>query len=637
MLNVMRDNLKHLKWVLWLVAFAMVFYLGAFFSCDDGRGQGGSAPWAARVDSATISVDEFRSAAQNLDNYYRQLFDASYDQLKPQLQIGSLALESLIEREVILLDAGRLGLSATPEEIARSIRTDPNFADPTGQFIGNERYAQLVRRAFGGPEAYERLVADQLVVDKWDDLIAQAVSVSDADLEALHRERTEKTAIDYVMAEAGAQQIDDVFDDTELRDWYDAHSEDYMRAEGRMIRYLVIEREKQAEQIEVGTDDVQAFYESNQANYSHPDQRGARHILFRLEPGADDAAKAAARARAEEALARLRAGEDFAELATALSEDPTSGPRGGDLGFFGRGQMVPAFEEVAFSTPVGELAPVVESEFGFHVIEVTGERAAGVLPLTEVEEAIRRTLRLRLAQERVTQVAERLRENLGRTEIEQVAEQEGLIVEERFVSRGERLVDLGAAPDFVDAVLALDNGGVSEPLRVARGLAVAVAGELVPESVKPFDEATDAVRDDLRAARALEAARAAAHRAFAEEDFDAAVKTLGLEVKESGDLGPAQTVPGTGSSPRELAPHLFGPEVAEGRTGLVDVPAGALIYRVSRREAFDPASFLAAKADLREELLQQRRNVWRQTVLTRLREGHEILRNTDLVARIDGS
>jgi peptidyl-prolyl cis-trans isomerase D len=622
MLNVMRDNLKHLKWVLWLVAISMVAYLGAFFSCDDLSGGAGPSSWAASVNGSKISADRFRATARNLDSYYRQLFDTNYEQLKPQLQIGTQAVQSLIEQEVILQDGRRLGLKATAEEVAENIRNDPNFQDPTGQFIGKERYVQLVRRAFGGPDVYERMVSEQIVVDKWTNLIDQSATVADAELEELHRQRTEKTAIDYVVVRSADQQIDTEFSDAELRAWYDAHPDSFMRAEGRQIRFVVVEREAQSQQVEITDADVQAAYESNQANYSHPEQRRASHVLLRVEPDATEEDKQRLRQTAEQLRQRLESGEDFASLAQAMSQDPGSAANGGDLGFFGRGQMVPAFESAAFDTPVGELAPVTESEFGFHVIQVTDERAAGVVPLEEVEESIRRTLRLRKAQERVTSEAQRLQEALRVSDIGSVAQLEGLGVEERFVSAGERLAEIGAAPDFVDNVLTLETGEVSSPLRVASGMALVVADELVPASVMSFEEANEAVRTELLDERLLAASRSRAREALESGGtFSAAVEALGLEAEDSGDLGPGQPVPGTGGSASELDAHLFGPDVEVDRTDVVEVPTGALLYRVSRRESFDPESFLVAKPALRQELLQERQSPWRQTDVQRLREG----------------
>ena len=110
MLNTFRDNLKSLKWILWVVAASMVLYLGALFDC--GRSGTASARWVARVDGGEISEVDFQNAAFNIERGYKQLFGDSYEQLKGSLNIGNEALQSLIRRWLILEDARALGLTA---------------------------------------------------------------------------------------------------------------------------------------------------------------------------------------------------------------------------------------------------------------------------------------------------------------------------------------------------------------------------------------------------------------------------------------------------------------------------------------------------------------------------------------------
>ena len=144
MLNVMRENLKSLKWILWLVAIAMTLYLGSFFFDSGSSSRRGPAGWAARVDGSPISVAAFRSEARGLDNNYRQLLGTNYEQLKSSIRIGNEAIQRLVSRKLILDDARRLGLEATDEDIAERIRGDTTFHDAAGQFIGTERYVQYV-------------------------------------------------------------------------------------------------------------------------------------------------------------------------------------------------------------------------------------------------------------------------------------------------------------------------------------------------------------------------------------------------------------------------------------------------------------------------------------------------------------
>jgi peptidyl-prolyl cis-trans isomerase D len=641
MLNYMRDSLKHGSWpklVLGAVAIGLVAYLGAYFSCESGPRQGGD--WAASINGTEIPTRLFLTTARNIDQRYREMFGQNYEQFKQQAQIGTQAIQMLVERELVLQDAARLGLAVSEEELVERIRGIEGLQDPTtGQFVGKQRYVQAVSRLHpGGVAAFEQDLRNEILMDKWTDLVTQTVAVSDDELLELYRQRTERTAVNYAVVASADQDYETELDDTEVARWYDEHQDDYMRDEGRRIRFVVLERQALADRIEITDEEVRASYEANQANYSHPEQRRASHILIRTEPGAAEEEKERLRRVAEGLMTRALAGEDFAELARANSQDPGSAERGGDLDFFSRGQMVPPFEEAAFNTPVGQIAPLVESDFGFHIIKVTDAREAGVTPLDAVADQIRRTLRLRRAQEEVVSEAQRIRAELQEAAgLEEVAAREGLEVQSRFLTREDRLTDLGASPEFAQTVFDLETGGISPPLRTAPGMALVVVDEIVPASVAPLDEIRNSVGTDILNYRARQAALAAASRALERHgDLAAAARALGEEVKESGDLAPGGTIPGTGGSTPEMEEALFGPGVMEGDRGVVAVPAGALVYEVTARVPFDSLAYEDARADLRLELREQRRSAMYRAVLERMYQQQEVLINGELVEAYNG-
>lgn len=146
--------------------------------------------------------------------------------------------------------------------------------------------------------------------------------------------------------------------------------------------------EKKGHSVKVTDADAQAFYDGNKAKFSKQDQVKASHILLKLDKGADDAKTAAVEARAKELYAKAKApGADFAALAKAHSEGP-SGPRGGDLGFFEKNRMVPAFANAAWAMKPGEISAPVKTQFGFHVIKLVERKGGGQTPLAEVKEQI---------------------------------------------------------------------------------------------------------------------------------------------------------------------------------------------------------------------------------------------------------
>jgi peptidyl-prolyl cis-trans isomerase C len=167
--------------------------------------------------------------------------------------------------------------------------------------------------------------------------------------------------------------------------------------------------------VDVKPADISAFYEKNPDRFKQPEAAKASHVLIAVPQGADAAAKQSARAKAEDVLKQARAGADFAGLAKKYSND-TSAPRGGDLGFFPRGQMVPEFDKAAFALQPGQVSDIVETQFGFHIIKLAEKRPARTVPFSEVAPQIEQYLRQEQQQEKTKAFIERLKTS-GKVEV----------------------------------------------------------------------------------------------------------------------------------------------------------------------------------------------------------------------------
>jgi peptidyl-prolyl cis-trans isomerase D len=281
---------------------------------------------------------------------------------------------------------------------------------------------------------------------------------------------------------------------------------------------------------------------------------------------------------------------------------------------------------------------VTETQFGFHVILVTDTREAGMMPLDDVREEIVNELRATRAEEIMASEAGRIRDRIDSAgSFDAVAAEEGLEVQSIFVNETEGMRDLGASAEFRTAVLEMEAGAVSAPLRVSRGMALVVVDELVPESVAPLDEVQERVRTDLMNDRAVRLARTAAERALAQKkDFAGVVSALKAEVQNSGELAPGQSLPGSGGSSPEMQAALFGDAATIGDRGVVGIPSGALVYEVTNRVPFDAITFEQEKETLRAEVVQQRRQAMRRSMVDELSRQLEIVINEPLVERLDG-
>lgn len=217
-----------------------------------------------------------------------------------------------------------------------------------------------------------RGVLDQLVGVK---LLAQEaatrkIAVSDADVDALIAQMRQRFPSEDVFNQALKQQNKTVA---------------LLKAEARSN--LAVQKlldEALAGKIAVTPQQAQDFYDKNPQQFQRPEQVRASHILIGVQQGADVAAKAAAKRKAEGVLKQVKAGGDFSALARTNSEDPGSAVNGGDLGFFPRGQMVPPFDQAAFTLGTGATSELVETQFGYHIIRVMEKRPGGVVTLEEV-------------------------------------------------------------------------------------------------------------------------------------------------------------------------------------------------------------------------------------------------------------
>ncbi len=173
-------------------------------------------------------------------------------------------------------------------------------------------------------------------------------------------------------------------------------------------------------QVVVTAEDVENYYKENPQMFQQPEQVHARHILMQTGAEATSEAKAAALAKAAAARKRALAGEDFAALATEMSEGP-SAPQGGDLGFFGRQQMVAPFADAAFALEVGQISEVVETQFGYHVIKVEEKKPASTMSLDEVRQPLEQMLRQNQGGQATNKVLEQLAEKATITQVGQDA------------------------------------------------------------------------------------------------------------------------------------------------------------------------------------------------------------------------
>lgn len=633
MLKVFRDNLKYLSWVLWLVIAVFVVFVFA----DFGGIQPGANPVetpAATVGREEVSYAEFQQAYQRAEESYRQAYGDQFNpELARQLGLHRQVLEGLVVEKILLAEGERIGLEVADAELQKEILSYGAFQNADQQF-DQETYQQLLRRNGLTPKEFEGQVRASLMTNKVRAILAQNIFISDEEVERTFREREEQARVRFLKLSATTFGDSVAVDDAELEQYFQEHTADFEIPERRVVQYLQIDRAAVQSTLEITDDEVQRYYDENSSQFSREEQVRARHILLLIN---DERTAEEAAALMQEVRARVERGEDFAAIAAELSEDPGSKDRGGDLGFFGRGAMVPEFEDAAFSAAPGEIVGPIQSPFGSHLIEVLESRPGGAQPLEEVSALIRG----RLMAERSETVSEsKAQELLGRIRSEQIGDEEGLsaLAEgEAGVTyqvtapfgRDDNVPGIGRASAFSVAAFGLETGDVGEPVKTPRGWVIPRLLEIqeprLPELGEIRPQVESALRAERRTALAVQRLEEAKQEIAAGGSLDGVAEELGAEVEESGLFAIGTAVGSLGRAPGVAAAALALEQGAIG--GPVSLGDDVVLFEVMERVLFDPVEFEEQRQATRDALLNQRFTELLATLVER--------RRTELDVRFD--
>jgi len=635
MLDRMRRHKAWLKWSLGIVVVAfVVLYIPSFLSPQGV----GAAPTdtLATVEGRTITVGDFQRAYQLQVMQLQQAYGGAInDQMLQQLGVAQQVAQQLIDEEAMVAEAERLGIRVTDAELRERIVRLPAL-QLNGEFVGHDRYRQFLaaQRPPMREAEFEESFRRSLQAEKLEKTVTGWLQLADAEVDAEFRRRNEKVKLDLAVFTADRFREGIEPTDEEIQAHFQANTETYRVPEKRRVKYVAIDADALRATVPVTPQEIEARYRENLSTYSTPEQVRASHILLKTE-GKDEAA---VRKQAESVLAQVKAGENFASLARQHSEDEGSKESGGDLDYFGRGAMVPAFEEAAWTLEPGETSDLVQSEFGFHIIRVTDKRAATTRPLDDVRAQIEDQIRWEKAQAEASRVAAEIEDDVDDpSDLGRVAAEHGLMVSDSgLFSRDEPLAGLGFAPAVAAEAFRMEQGQVSDLLRTSQGFAFIALEEIKPSALPALDDVRETVRQDVIRTKAVDVARARAGQMArtAGRNFAAAARSAGVEVKTTDVITRGTALPEVGISPA-VDEAVFGLE--QGQTSEPIVTDNAVVVaRVTERESVTPEALEEGRAALRAELLQQRRNAFFAAYMTKAKQKMRIGLNDNALSVVLG-
>ena len=595
------------------VAFALSFGLSPNFGSNPGI--------AMKVNGQPIMEEQVAKRYSQMAEQARQRYGDNFAKLEPLLNLREQARYDLMDRLLIMQACQDMGLSVSPAEVQKAIAATP-FFQVDGKF-SYDRYAKLLQANRLSESDYESSIANDIIQKKLSALVGGSAQVTPLEVnQALDMALSRIDAV-YVKVSPAEFSGKIKITDDELQAYYEQNKGRYMNPATIQLDYVAVPVAKFRDKTDIIEADIVDAYEMDWRKYSKPAQAEASHILIRIPEGDTGQAKA----KAEELMAKAKAGEDFATLARENSQGPTA-PTGGDLGAFTKGQMVGPFDDMVFSMKPGDIG-MVQTDFGWHVVKLRDIKPARTIPLDDVRDEIANSLREKQAQRLAMEAAENIFDQLaGGAKLAAAANSYALNINSTpALSVGQQIDELPDLEDVFKAAQGLEQGNALRPMAYKDGAIVAVITKRTPPEAKPLDEVKHEVELAVRDKKALEAAAQKADDilAQAQKADDPAQVLIKLGGKPTGLITSSDEIKDlTGSQELVRALHLLKQDqtVLAKAAPVTDGYAAAVI---TERKAPSEGAIMEMKQEMTDQIRTQRQNQVFARFLADLRSNAEVL------------
>jgi peptidyl-prolyl cis-trans isomerase D len=620
--------------LLGLIAISMLWYLIP----------GGSGGFGSGGDNVVATVGDEKITTVDLQRGLQAVTRGQANLPKTIMAMyAPMMLNQMIEGKAMAYKAREIGLKISDQELGDTIENE--FAAQLGGKFDINIYRSVLAQQGLTERDFETRQRESMLASRLENLEMQSLIVTDAEARAEYQRKNVKVALQYLSfdSKAFAGKVDK--NPTLVKAYFDKNRSMFRIPEKRDLDYIVGSSADFVQSAHITDSELQRAYREGMDSYRQPERVQVRHILIKTQ-GKPKEEIPKLKAKAEDILKQLQHGADFAELAKKNSEDTGSGEKGGELGFIVRGQTVPNFEKAAFSLKPGELSGLVETEYGYHILQVENKQDAHTQTFEEVRPQLLAEAQKQAGTESLNKAIEAAHSEVSKSpgQDEAIAKKYGLkFFRLNGFANGQTLPEL-SSPEVTSAIFAAPKGTVTNIVNVdAQGKdAFAVVKNVVTARNAEFSEVQNEVIQkytDAEASRlAQDAAKGAADRAKKGESLEAIGKAFGVAVKTAPPFSPDGAAEGIG--PATLFPGLFNDKVGD-VVGPVSAQSSQFVCKVSDRIPADMSQFAKNKDSVVQSLTQQRQTVqqplFRDTVVTELKRRGKVKINQEAMNRLVGS
>lgn len=572
MLQNIRDNSQGIIAKI-IIGFIIITF--SLFGIESIVALGSSESAPATVNGSDIEEVEILRLVEAQKNRFRQQFGDQYDEsLFNDGFLRQSALEQLIEQKVAVSQAKELGGYVSTESIDKAILAAPEFQQD-GQF-SSDRFRMVLRRSGMTPLGYREILAEQALISQ----IQLGTGLSDTalpyEVERQLALENEVREFEFVTFDTDKLKQGIKVETQEVEEYYNTNNDRFMTEEKVSVSYVVLSKSDIDSDIVVSDEELAQAYDDYVAMQAEFEERDASHILIEIN---DERTAAEAKVLADQVATKAKNGESFTELAKTYSDDVGSKNVGGDLGFNTRGGFVTEFDDALFVMNKGEISAPIETEFGFHVIQLKDIRAPKILSLAEKTADLKAELKASQIDALFAEQAEALAaEAFENDTIENLVDNSSLSLKAQASELFTRQLGTGIAANDKVRIAAFDEKVIadrelSEVIEISNGeiVVVGLSQHKDPE-VKPLAEVEQSIKAQLLSEKALTLAAEKASELTASlnagDTVDVDWKKAEITLEQSSD------------APAELTTAVFALPKNKGEVASAKVASGHAVARL---------------------------------------------------------
>ncbi|HEY3454071.1 MAG TPA: peptidylprolyl isomerase [Bryobacteraceae bacterium] len=639
MFDVFRSREKSVRILLGalllVVAASMLVYL---IPGGVGGPGGGNDNVVASVGKEAITASDVQREIQRITRGQANLPKGLIAMYIPSI------VNQLVEQKALAYKAREMGLSISDDELISTIQS--TFAAQMGGKFDMQIYRGFLAQQGLTDRAFEEQEREAMLVTRLESIEKQSLIVSDEAARAEYQRKNLKIGLAYLKFEGKDFLAKVNKDPAAVKAYFDKNRAQFRIPEKRDVELVAGTVADFMQKVQISDAELQKQYQESLDSFRTPERVRVRHILIKTQGKPKEEAPKL-KAKAEDLLKQLKAGADFADLAKKNSEDTGSAEKGGELGWIVKGQTVPNFEKAAFSLQPGTLSGIIETEYGYHILQVEEKQAAHTQSLEEAKPQLLAEAKKQMASDNLSKAIEAAHNEALRAPTQEaaIAAKYGLkYFKADNLTTNTPLPEMNGVPELTNAIFAAAKGGTTDVVNVdAQGKAgFATVSKIVPARNAEYAEVQGEVMQRYVTAEsdrlAEEAAKQAAERARKGENLEALGKAYGLTVKTAAPFTIDGAAEGIGAATQLSAAFeakqggIVGPIAAQG---------GQFVCKVSEKMPADMSQYASNKAAIVESLeqqkLQMQQPLFRDSVVQDLKRRGKVKINEAAIRRIAGS